>query len=178
MLKVLVERTNIIQKLLKTSQQSDNAINEAFIYLATWIDNTSEQIEFIKNELSEIKEKSFEKDFSDIKKYIKDSSNTTITISNKNTEQMAAALSAIENNITSIELPDLDLSKIEKHIKEANKRFMENSSRIDNLDEKLDTLISQINVLNENIAINKANSKKIDKIEKQIQQLLSYVEEE
>ncbi len=159
-LRAIAERTVVIQKLLKNSLQADNAMNEAFIYLASWIDSTSEQIEFIKQELAEIKEKSYDKNFDEVKKAV----NTGFT--------------TVNNNITSLDFPDFDISKIEKLIKDSNKKYVENLEKMNILEEKVDTLINQMKVVNESSNVNKANVKKIDKIEKQIQQLLSYVEEE
>ena len=42
----------------------------------------------------------------------------------------------------------------------------------------MEYIAAQVQIINENIAANKTMSKKIDKMEKQIQQLLSFVEEE
>ena len=42
-------RTDNIQKMLDVSLQSDKAINEAFIHLAGWVDETSVEMENIKS---------------------------------------------------------------------------------------------------------------------------------
>ena len=150
-LKALVERTEYLKKFMKSSIQSDNAINEAFMYLASWIDNTTVEIENIQKGITEVKQKSYEKDLDEIKSLIKTNEGTS---------------------------NECDLSKIEKLIKDTNKKISDNTSRIDALEEKFDLLISQVQTINDNITLNKTSNKKIDKIEKQIQQLISYVEED
>lgn len=140
-LKALLERTGNIHKVVKNSFQSCSAINEAFVYLASWIDNTSAEIKDIKNEISEIK-----------KLVVESNKNMPDDISPK----------AIQ-----------EFSKIEKLIKD-------NCKKEDNSDikEMITSLTSQVQTLNETISANRAVNKKIDKMEKQIQQLLTFVEEE
>ena len=138
-IKVLAKRTESLQKFMKDSIQSDNAMNEAFTYLATWIDSTTSEIETIKSEISEIK--------------------NLIAINNENSVET-------------------DTAKIEKLIKDTNKKLSDNTNRIDSLEEKIDTVTSQMQMLADSISATKNSSKKIDKIEKQIQLLISYVEED
>ena len=180
-LKIIAEKTNNIQKLVKNSIQADNAINEAFVYLASWIDNTSAEIKSIKDEVSGIKNLILQTD-ENIKDEISEIKNLVI----QTDENIRASYSNTEKIIKTnkINIPDSvdnteDLLKIEKLIKETNKKITDNSKNIEALDIKqsLDVLTEQIQILNENITANKTTNKKIDKIEKQIQQLITYVEE-
>ncbi len=125
-------RCDNIQKQLTRVIQAEKAINEAFIYLASWVDNTTDDMKQIKDELSEIKE------ISSIKPVI----------------------------------PEVDLSKIEKLLIDTNKKLDENSLRIGAIEKKIE------NMPEPEAQDNSAITKKINKIEKQLQQLLSYVDEE
>lgn len=138
-MKTLAKRTESLQKFMQDSIQSDNAMNEAFTYLADWIDNTSVEIGNIKSEIEEIK--------------------NLVKAGNEIPEET-------------------DNSKLEKLIKDTNKKLIDNTNRIDSLEEKLDTVIAQMQTVTENISAVKTGNKKIDKIEKQIQMLISYVEED
>ena len=143
-LKSLLERTGNIHKVVKNSLQSSNAINEAFVYLASWIDNTSEEIKDIKNEIAEIKD---------------------IVVKNNETPKDDFSSKALQ-----------EFSKIEKLIKETGKK--EDNSDIKDIKESINSLANQIQTLNETVSANKSMNKKIEKMEKQIQQLLTFVEEE
>ena len=150
-LKTLNLKTDNMHKMLKCSIQSDKAMNEAFIYLANWIDTTSDEIKNIKDSLS---------------------------LLNKE----------VQSNIKSEETETTDFAKIEKLLKETNKKIAENTKRIDSVEENLNSISvitttleyvsSQVQVINEKLNSNKTLTNKIDKMEKQIQQLLSFVEEE
>ena len=147
-LKNLGAKTDNIQKLLLNSIQSDKAINEAFVYLANWVDITSEEIKNIKNDLAYIKNL-----FKDNTKTEKDESYNSV--------------------------------KIEKYLKETNKKLDENIKKIDLLEERinenaaimstLEFVSAQVQVINDTF---NTKCKKLDKMEKQIQKLLSYVEED
>ena len=154
-LKTLNIRTENIQKLLLNSVQSDRAINEAFVYLASWIDNTSAEIKKIGDEVASLK---IQNDYQN--EYFKN-----IIAENQTNEET-------------------DSTKLEKLIKETNKKLIDNSKKMEIIEQKLDNIpdFSEIKTMLEytttQAQTNKTLSKKIDKMEKQIQQLLSYVEEE
>lgn len=172
-LKALLERTGTIQKLIKNSLQSSSAINEAFVYLAGWIDSTSEEIKNIKNDIAEIK--NIQNDVAEIRNLI-EQTNDNMQMGYTNVEK---TVDSAFKNINIPEVPAVDLSKIEKLIKESSKKSDNNEiDAINDIKETLENLTAQIQTLNENISANKTANKKIDKIEKQIQQLISYVEEE
>ena len=176
--KELGVKTDNIQKMLLNSAQSDKAINEAFVYLANWIDITTDDIKNIKASLAEIK--NTENEIKDTKKEIKDikSDLTAIKVS---IEQ--------QNQVEQIDTePDTKaFEKIEKLLKETNKKLTENINKIEQIEEKVgnntailstvEFISAQVQVINENINANKTLNKKIDKMEKQIQKLLSCVEE-
>ncbi|MBQ7450548.1 hypothetical protein IJS77_03950 [bacterium] len=156
-LKNLNTKTDSIQKLLTTSIQSDKAMKEAFGYLANWIDITSEEIKTIK---------------------------TTVLLTEKTVKEIVKTPQKEDKS------PEI-LTNIEELLQTVNKKLDENSARITAIEEKIskpvdnkkeisviEKLSEQIQEINENIIANKTMSKKIDKIEKQIQQLLSFVEED
>ena len=89
-------------------------------------------------------------------------------------------LNALANSISQTEqkTEQYDFSRIENLLIETNKQLANNSQRINILENNLMDLSTQIAEVNETIAANKTMSKKIEKREKQIQQLLSYVDEE
>ena len=177
--KELGVKTDNIQKMLLNSAQSDKAINEAFVYLANWIDITTDDIKNIKASLAEIK--NTENEIKDTKKEIKDIK-ADLTAIKVSIEQ--------QNQVEQIDTePDTKaFEKIEKLLKETNKKLTENVNKIEQIEEKVgnntailstvEFISAQVQVINENINANKTLNKKIDKMEKQIQKLLSYVEED
>lgn len=137
-LKNLNIRCDNIQKQLSNLIQSEKAINEAFVYLASWVDSTSDDMKNIKDDLIQINE-------------------------------------ACKNPVLpEIELPKTDLSKIEKLLAETNKKLDDNACRIEVLEQQLE----KVSAVSSENKVSPALTKKLNKIEKQLQQLLNYVEED
>lgn len=167
MLKTLIDRTNSLQKFMNATVQSNNAINEAFIYLAGWIDNTSEEIKSIQETLFAIKQISYEKNFDNIENYFNTLNKLVFEAKETNQQVIKESIDNLNKNLAD----NISANNNCNNTNNTEILLNETNKRIDTIENKLDTLINKINSIN-------TQNTKIDRIEEKLQKLLSYVEDD
>lgn len=175
-------KVNTIKKLMAGSVSASQNLNEAFVYLAEWIDVTGKVINEIRDSVDLVKDS--ENDKTELIKTVFNDLQETITSQNAKIESLEAKLAHFENKIDSLDTLETKLSRIlDKKLDEMSEiKHEDSSSEIKTI---LDFIASQVISANENSINNKALNQKIEiiehqltKFDKNLAKIVSYLDED
>ncbi|MBQ6517036.1 hypothetical protein IJI31_07660 [bacterium] len=159
-------RVEKIGKMVNSCINSDKILNQAFSYLAEWIDGAGENLNFISENMNKFENLEASVDnLSENIKYIAENNN-----SSQNMDELKNIIYELKN---SDENKDSMLDLLEQ-------KFENQQNRIDELEMKLDKLLGILDN-NDNEQLNKkigSIDKQLSKLNKSIERLTSYVDEE
>ena len=150
-LKTLNLKIDNIQKILLSVIGANKAINEAFMYLASWIDTTSEDIKEIKADLSQLKE------------------NKQESFNNKEFEKIESLIN--ENNRRN-DIIEQKLNFVTSRLEELSK------TNNDTVESKIEKILYALENVSAKENTDSTINPRLEKIENQLAQLLTFVEEE
>lgn len=156
----LISKIDYLTKLCGSILSTDKVLNEAFMYMAEWIDNASDSFNQMKTDLSVINDT-----------IVKSEATEDIL---SNIDRLAAKIEKQQKNILAVEdkMEEVAAKKIENPETKAMIEFI--ASQINAVNEKLsdDDKIDKVTQKLENL------EKQIKKIEKNVNMLAAYVEED
>lgn len=191
---LLDNKINTVKKLAAGNATASQNLNEAFIYLAEWIDSTGSAISEIQDnvvniqsQVSEVQDNSTKIDAVEIKNQIAELSDKINEISDVKTEQIKSLFSELQNGFNNQQerISELE-NKVDTLIttieETAQAKTQEENSEIKTV---LDFIASQVISANENSINNKVLNQKMEvmehqlsKFEKNIAKLVSYLDED
>lgn len=157
----LIAKIDNLTKLCGSILSTDKVLNEAFMYMAEWIDSMSESFNQMKTDVSVINET-----------IIKSDSTENIM---ENLDRLAAKIEKQQKNIATLEdkVDEVSAKRVENPETKAMIEFI--ASQINSVNEKL----SDNSDCNDKLAQKLENlEKQIKKIEKNVNMLAAYVEED
>ena len=149
LLKDINKKVETITKGTEAIVQSNNAMNEAFVYMGEWIDTASDSFDNLQNDISKIK-----------KTLLSDAQNLT--------EKIEMQLSEINNKI------DIEVNNINQKLNEQQScinKIIEQQADSQELKSLLEFVASQVSITNEKMIENEQLTQKILNMEKQLKKI-------
>ena len=149
LLKDINKKVETITKGTEAIVQSNNAMNEAFVYMGEWIDTASDSFDNLQNDISKIK-----------KTLLSDEQNLT--------EKIEMQLSEINNKI------DIEVNNINQKLNEQQScinKIIEQQADSQELKSLLEFVASQVSITNEKMIENEQLTQKILNMEKQLKKI-------
>lgn len=202
---LLENKTNTIKKLVASNLAASQNLNEAFVYLAEWIDITGNVISEIKEGIDNVQvqnanlaENSSKVDIIELKVQVGDMIEKIEHLSQNKNDVLEAVIKSLQDKFSAQEAK---ISNLEEQVKSLENKMeekfaqiieaIENSQKQEEADESseikpvLDFIASQVISANENSINNKVLNQKMEvmehqlsKFEKNIAKIVSYLDED
>jgi len=155
----LNEKIDYLAKMTTALVNSDQAMNEAFMYIGEWIDSTSDSFVELKDDVYKIKSAI---DTDDSQQF-ENIENTLVSVA----QQVSAQESVIAELVNKIEIQDSKLTAIDEKLNVLATQIQENSD----IKSLVEFVASQITQVTEKLEENEKMLQKIESMEKQLKKI-------